>query len=70
MESNGQVIFRKGDGYWSISKYPIGGNFRRATGDLLLENMQEMPDCIRGCKYTATVCSTGERIAFGAESMI
>ena len=56
----------KGTGYWDITKYPIGGSFRRLKKDLLLNTDPKIVDMHkvgdrRGYKI---VLPTGESTVF------
>jgi len=41
--------FQQGYGYWDLSVYPIGGDFRRAAEPFQVELVRELKPRVNGC---------------------
>ena len=59
---------KKGYGYWKIDKYPIGGDFHRATEDISITNIENI-DSFKGVN-TIGITEKGDKIAFNKEHTI
>lgn len=59
---------KPGYGYWCIDRFPIGGDFHRAskTEGLEIKNLEKLKKSIDGCNAIAETL-TGSRIAFSLE---
>ena len=58
-----------GTGYWDLTHYPVGGCFRRVTGDTALSEVKPFPvgatKGTQGCTHWGHL-PNGTRIAFNA----
>uniref|UniRef100_A0A6M3XMH7 Uncharacterized protein n=1 Tax=viral metagenome TaxID=1070528 RepID=A0A6M3XMH7_9ZZZZ len=62
-EDNMKTILPKGEGYWRLNLFPLGGDFRRATTDLAIIAIERtFSPPVRGCTHVVQLAN-GDKAA-------